>query len=117
MAGKVTLDGTPLAAGMIQFMSAPGAKHSLVSGTSIKDGSYKLPPSGGLPPGSYSVTISSSPPPPPPPSDPNEAMKAAAEMKPAKELIPEKYNLKTELTVEVKKSGETEANFELKSGS
>jgi hypothetical protein len=43
-------------------------------------------------------------------------MKAAEQAPPAKEQIPEKYNLHTELSVIVKDTGETTADFELKSG-
>jgi hypothetical protein len=115
VSGTVTFDGAPLATGTIQFASLPGAKITAISGSTISNGTYQLPANGALPPGIYAVTISSVPPPPETPDiDP---MQAAAQEKPEKDTIPERYNLKSELKFEVKESGPQQANFELKSDS
>jgi hypothetical protein len=118
VSGMVTLDGKPLEGGTIQFSPGPDVQPAIFSGTSIENGTYRLPSKGGLPPGTYQVSISSAPPPAATsPSDPEEAMKAAENAKPVVERIPPQYNLRTELTITVKDAGETTANFELKSGS
>jgi hypothetical protein len=115
VSGKVTLDGTPVENGTIQFTPAEKLDREIVSGTSIKNGAYALPAEGGLPAGTYRVAISASTPLPPTPTDPDAAMKAAENPVVAKELIPAKYNTKSELTVEVASKGSTVKDFELTS--
>jgi len=115
ISGKVSLDGKPVVTGSIQFSSLPGASQEIFSGCLIKDGSYSLPEMGGLPPGEYRVSISSAAPSAPVSSDPEEAMKAAENPATTPELIPEKYNSKSELTIEVEKSGKSVFDFDLKS--
>ena len=115
VSGKVILDGKPVVQGTIQFTSLSGPAESIFSGGLIKDGAYHLPESGGLPPGQYQVSISSSPPASPTPTDPVEAMKAAEKPIVINELIPAKYNLKSELKIEIKEERSSVVDFDLKS--
>jgi hypothetical protein len=105
--GKVSFDGKPLATGAIQFLpdSGPGETQA---GAMIRSGSYDIPRQEGPVPGTYRVVITS-------------AVGAAAlaglpgrELPPPKELIPAKYNTKSDLTAEVKKGGESHFDFDLK---
>jgi len=114
VSGKVLFDGKPVVLGTIQFSSISGPSEQIFSGGLIKEGTYQLPRAGGLPPGEYRVSISSSPPPTPTPTDPAEAMKAAEKPVTYKELIPEKYNLKSELKIEIKKETASVVDFDLK---
>jgi hypothetical protein len=106
VSGTVTLDGQPLANGTITF-SPTGASHDGEGmgggGDTIKNGKFSLGRDVGLLPGTYNVAIYAS-------DKPSERTKPAqaAGGKPAelaKELIPEKYNSKSELKAEIKKGG------------
>jgi hypothetical protein len=109
VAGTVTLDGQPLPAGTISFAPMAGssdAEGTTGGGDTIKNGKFAIARDVGLLPGNYNVAIFA-------------AEKDAAATKPAqvgagrksglaKELIPAKYNSKTELKAEVKKGGGNE---------
>ncbi len=117
ISGTVTLDGAPLKNGTIRFEPFGTQKLSTATGAIITGGSYSIQQSAGLPPGKYAVSISShgddaanSL-----PADPQEAMNAAAQAKPAEELIPAKYNTQTEQVVEVTKGGDNKFIFEITS--
>lgn len=107
VSGKVTLDSRPLDNGTIQF--SPTDKQGLLSGSAIAAGEYRIPKEKGLPPGKYTVQISSGlhgsavaptgPPGSPPP--------------PLKERIPEKYNSMSQLSIEVKSGGGNTFDFDL----
>lgn len=120
ISGKVTLDGTPLANGAIRFEPFGVQKQTTATGTAIKDGQYSIKQSEGLPPGKYTVSITSHGADSSAafPTDPAAAMDAAAEAAkapPPKELIPSQYNTQTELVIEVQKGAVKEENFDLKS--
>jgi len=56
--GTVTLDGQPLAEGIISFRPAPGTSGNTAGGA-IRQGRFELPAERGLPPGEYVVQIQS----------------------------------------------------------
>ncbi len=115
VAGTVTLDGQPLANGVIQFNPAgkdAAGSAAVSAGGQIAGGKFSIPREGGPVPGKYSVAIYS--------AARGERTKPAqvgggkpAEL--AKELIPAKYNTATELTAEVKKGGGNDFTFALQS--
>jgi hypothetical protein len=107
--GAVKYQGKPVDYGMIQF-SPEDALHGVSSGAMIDGGRYQIKLSQGLPPGEYTVMISS----------PDRGKQEKVEGPPgderslAVERIPKKYNLQTTLKMEVKKgTGSHEANFDL----
>jgi hypothetical protein len=113
ISGTITLDGTPLATGTIRFDPASAESGTQVAG-SIQSGKYSIPRSEGPVPGSYKVQITSVEAPkgfePPAGKMPGEVI-----MPKAKELVPDKYNIKSDLTATIK-SGQSEAiNFTLTS--
>ena len=116
VSGTVNLDGAPLNQGLIQFEPQQGAGKLVNASTAINNGTYALPVAGGLTPGSYKVSISSHPPPAPLSSDPVKAMEEASKPPPA-ERLSAKYNVNTELQVEVKQEGPNKFDFDLKSAS
>jgi hypothetical protein len=103
--GVVTMDGAPLDGAKIIFepqQSADKARRRASSATTESDGSYTLQynsDASGATPGSHKVLISKMP------DDPEQA---------GEQLIPAKYNNKTELTAEVKE-GDNSFDFDLKS--
>jgi hypothetical protein len=106
--GKVTFDGRPLEAGMILFLPTAAEGKTQASGL-IRDGKYDIPRREGPVPGTYRVVITA--------SAGNAAPPAGApgkELPMPKELIPARYNTKSDLKVEVKKGGENQFNFDLK---
>lgn len=109
--GKVTLDGTPLAKGVISFDPAEGSPGTIPVGGVVTDGSYSMDSSSGPTPGKYKVSIRS-------------AASAALDdsngpgpspKKVAADPIPKKYNTNSTLTAEVQASGSTTADFALTS--
>lgn len=112
MSGKVTLDGAPLAKGVISFDPADGSPGAVPAGGVIADGSYSIDAASGPTPGKYKVSIrtgvASSP------LAENAAPGAPPRPKKGEaEPIPKKYNSASELSAEVAASGSTSANFEL----
>ncbi|NLX99475.1 MAG: hypothetical protein GXY83_25345 [Rhodopirellula sp.] len=103
--GAVTYQGEPVKDGSIMFVpQAEGA----TAGTNITDGKYAAEGDGGVPPGKYFVKISSTV------EDKENWVEDAMPIPPSKELLPEKYNATTELTLEVPSgAGELEQNYDL----
>jgi len=108
--GVVTFQGQPVEYGGIQFMP-DDLQRGVSSGAMIEGGKYQIKTSQGLPPGSYKVMITA----------PDQKQKEIVDGPPgeersvARERIPKKYNLQTELKLEVPKArGSQEANFNLK---
>jgi hypothetical protein len=93
VSGKISLDGTLLPQGTIEF-SPKG--EGVASGASIKDGKFEIPADKGLPAGDYLVRLSASDATAELVEMPGESNKIAAE------LIPEKYNSKSSETFTVK---------------
>jgi hypothetical protein len=107
--GTVTFQGQPVDYGGIQFMPED-LQHGVSSGAMIEGGKYHIKTSLGLPPGSYKVMITA----------PDQKQKETVEGPPgeertvARDRIPKKYNLQTELKLDVPKArGSQEANFHL----
>lgn len=107
--GTILLDGSPLPEGRISLR--PLAKGP-TSGGRIVDGKFQIERGKGPLPGSYSVSIQSysetgrmiSP-------ESNPGMKVPE----IKQTLPEQYNTKTELRMEVSGTGENEFDFQLES--
>jgi hypothetical protein len=107
--GDVSYQGKPVDYGSIQFIPVD-PQRGVSSGAMIEAGKYQIQESLGLPPGNYSVMVSS----------PDQSQQTKIEEVPgdartlAAERIPAKYNLQTTLKVEVPKArGRYEANFDL----
>lgn len=113
VSGQVTLDGKPLARGMISFVPAGDGGAGPVSvGAVISEGSYAIARAEGPVPGSYRVSILSE-------GGAREVAGAApgpGELKSArKEPIPARYNAATTLKADVAVGGPNTFNFELTS--
>ncbi len=107
IAGTVTLDGTPLPAGKIQFNPAEPAPNLVAVVGEIKDGKFAIPRAQGAVPGKYKVVISGIPTAQiAPDAEPGEAPKKQADP------VPARYNTKTELTKQVA-DGENSFEFAL----
>ncbi|HVX59839.1 MAG TPA: hypothetical protein VHC19_04530 [Pirellulales bacterium] len=108
VSGKVTLQGAPLDSGSIQFMPPdPGGQFG--GGAVITNGEYKISAQQGLPVGKYKVVISA--------GDASQPV-AEGEMPgeagpPAKERIPEEYNVKSDKVVEVAADKENVFDFDI----
>lgn len=105
VSGTVKYKGEPIKSGSIQFRSDKGD----VGGAQITDGKYDIPAEGGLVPGNYKVAVNYPDPKVPAPK-PGEPPGVAVY---AKEMLPEKYNEKSELTAEIKPQN-NEVNYDLK---
>ena len=105
VSGTVTFDGKPLASGAIQFIPDDLSK-GRSEGAVIKDGSYKIPADHGLEPGSYSVSITSSKP-------AAQAVDMPGKPQFDEELIPLRYNQKSELKRTVEKGKAQKFDFNL----
>jgi len=111
VSGTVTLKGTPVEVGMIDFIPAAGTSGGgtyTKSGAVIADGKYEIPKEKGLVPGKYKVSISA----------PDKHHKLGGDELPgptssrtSKNLIPPEYNLRTKLEVDVKKEGPNTIDF------
>jgi hypothetical protein len=122
ISGMVTLDGQPVAEGVIQFLPN-GPMTGTQVGAMIRGGSYSIRRDEGPVPGTYRVTINA-----PtrvgkaddgPPSDapPDSIALPRAKKAPAvqvKDMIPKQYNVQSTLTAEVKAEGPNTFNFDLK---
>lgn len=103
--GTVTYQGEPVEEGTISF--EPKDKGPLVA-TNITEGEYQLKGDRGVPPGSYHVKISSTV------EDTEAFEEGMGPEPPRKEVLPEKYNIATELTLDVPSGeGSLEKNFDL----
>jgi hypothetical protein len=105
ISGRVTFEGQPLKSGQIEFR--PSGNEPYQAGAVIKKGTYKIAAAQGLSPGTYRVFISHmtgglTP----------EEREAGKKPKRAVEVLPAKYNAKSQLTVEVK-PGTNKFDFDL----
>ncbi len=109
--GTVTLDGQPLAEGLIQFAPADPVSGAVGGGSTIKSGRFTISRDYGLIPGRYNVSISA------PdrgggkgkPQSPGGGGRSAL----AKELIPAKYNAQSDLKAEIKQGVSNDLTFTL----
>jgi hypothetical protein len=111
--GKVTLNGAPLAKGVIAFDPAPGGGATVTTGGVIIDGAYSISGSDGPTAGKYRVSIRSG-------GEEATVAKSAPGRPPSPKTakgdpIPKKYNAESTLTADIGASGSTEANYELTS--
>jgi hypothetical protein len=110
VSGSVTLDGKPLEQGSIQFVPQDNAA-GLLSGALITAGTYSIPQDKGLPPGKYTVRISSAA------ADRSSSASSgppgAESRVPAKERIPARYNSQSQLAAEVTAEGDNTFDFPL----
>jgi hypothetical protein len=106
--GTVTYKGQPLAAGTITFTpKADGPLERTMEGALITDGKYAIPADKGLFPGSYHVSISAVEPSGKPPGG------APGGPRRSKELLPERYNTQSTLSIDVDAKGKREFDFPL----
>jgi hypothetical protein len=112
VAGKVTLDGAPLRLGLISFTPA-GQPEPVASGV-IQDGSYVLDRSAGPVAGPHRVSIwaRETRPTGRKVRDPDSPRQTVAETRNA---VPERYNLTSQLTAQVKAEGTNSFDFGLSS--
>lgn len=108
IAGTVKYKGQPVATGTITFAPRDNTKGT-IEGAPIAEGKYAFPSGKGLLPGAYSVAISASDAPAAEPA-PDTAPGAPRRFK---EIIPERYNKKSKLSIEVSSTGKREFNFDL----
>ncbi|WP_439623956.1 hypothetical protein [Gemmata sp.] len=95
VSGQVTLKGVPVDRGSIEFDAADGALPTR-AGAVVLDGRYQVAREQGLVPGAYRVRISA------PDVGPAAGAPADPTNRPVpRERIPERYNRKSEVTVEV----------------
>ncbi len=111
VSGQVKLDGKPLPSGSIQFLPGEAGGASVTGGTVIENGAYAIDGEMGLTPGKYKVSISSAQAGGAGPS--SEAPGPATA--PAKELVPAKYNVQSDLTADVKSGAANTFDFDLTS--
>jgi hypothetical protein len=106
--GTVTYQGKPLAHGTISFVPKDAGTGTL-EGALVTDGKYAFAPKTGLFPGAYHVSVSA-----PDFTGPAPAPGAApGRPRRARELLPERYNKKSTLTIEVSPTGKREFDFTL----
>jgi hypothetical protein len=102
--GRVTYKGQPVAKGQIRFLIA-GQPTAMGQ---IENGAYRIDHLGGVPVGSGKVEIEGF-------EDTGRVVftgPTGQKVFEAKQILPDKYNTKTELTVEIKQ-GTNEKNFDL----
>ena len=107
LSGKVTLKGQPLANGTIEFTAPDNSK---MSGGVISQGAYNIPAIQGLPPGEYKVRIHAASETAAPKT---EAPGTDSLQPPAKELIPEEFNVKSGLIAKVIAGQKNVFNFDI----
>lgn len=115
ISGAVTVDGQPLKGGYLVF--EPQGAQTTQSGGMIVEGKFDVPEQHGPEPGTYSVAIFAEGAPPTTttaqPGTP-EYEAAMAKAKSSQIVIPDKYNVKTELTAEVTPGAANVFTFDLK---
>jgi hypothetical protein len=101
ISGTVTVDGDPLKGGYLVF--EPLAGQATQSGGMIADGQFNVPEKHGAVPGAYSVAIFAEGVAPSTAAEPGtpEYERAIAASKTKQIVIPERYNVKTQLTADV----------------
>jgi hypothetical protein len=113
ISGTVSLDGQPLATGVITF--TPAADQATQSGGIITGGTFAVPRAQGPVPGKYAVSISSaSAQASVPPDEAKTGMPGHVAPSRGRDPIPDKYNARTTLTADVKEGGGNQFQFDLK---
>jgi hypothetical protein len=112
VSGKVTFDGEPVKTGQISFEPQGQGRIGIAQ---IVDGAYQMPPQQGPTPGKYTVRITADRP-------TGKQVQSASDTsgRPAGEsyeqYIPEKYNQRSELTVEIGAEPDAVHDFALTGG-
>lgn len=108
ISGTVNFEGTPIRYGVIQFV--PDAGQNLpASSLEIREGAYQSDAGKGLPAGTYRVEITGW-------SQPREEISAvdqATGSEASRQIIPEKYNTRSELKLAVETTKSIQKNFVL----
>ena len=109
VSGEVTLNGKPIADGLIQFSPLDGQPTG--DGAQIVMGKYQIPKGKGLSPGKYKVAIYAG-------NGQSGAGNASpdsptAGQRPGRELVPPEFNERTTLVREVKAGRPNNFNFDL----
>jgi hypothetical protein len=107
--GSVTLDGKPLPSGTISFATADGKS---LGTAEVSDGRYEIPAAAGLQPGTYQVEILSVVPTGKTVKNPDFPGETIEEVR---NVIPPRYNVKSELKAELKPEGDRQFSFSLSS--
>jgi hypothetical protein len=107
LSGTVTLDGTPLPEGAIQFNPATGTEGPPAAGE-IRDGKFSIEKPQGPVAGKYKVSITSRP---PARISENEAPGGSPRLKP--ETVPARYNTESTLESDVPAGGSSTLEFAL----
>ncbi|MFG0262599.1 MAG: hypothetical protein ACF788_09440, partial [Novipirellula sp. JB048] len=110
LGGTVTLDGTMLDQGTIEFH--PIAQGS-VTGGKIVEGRFDIPAAQGAVPGQYEVRIFSTATDADAGAEPLGPPGPESEVAPAPERIAPRYNVESELTVDVPEGGVSDLSFAL----
>lgn len=107
ISGNVTLNGSPVNNGSIEF--EPLQEGGVSSGGVITGGGYSIPAEQGLPIGKYRVVIFATPeaPPLPPGHMPGDDLPVA------KQLIPLDWNKNSKKSIDVTKEGPHEYSFDI----
>jgi hypothetical protein len=100
VSGTVTVQSQPLKIGRIQFFN----DHGPAGGALIRDGAFHLAGDQGLEPGHYRVWISVTKPVP-------ELQKPGESSPPTRELIPEEFNARSTVTIDVTDRGPNHFTF------
>jgi len=108
VSGTVTLDAKPLDNGTIQFVPAE-TTNGLLSGALIVHGAFYIPSEKGIPPGKYTVRITSVA----PSANVSSGPPGSESTKPAQERIPPKYNAQSQLTATVTAGSANTFSFDL----
>jgi hypothetical protein len=107
LSGTVTLDGSPLEKGTIEFQPLDGG---VQSGDLISEGKYSIPAHQGATPGKYRVVIIDTYDTPPM----KEGQMPGDDLPPPpKGKIPPSWNSKSQQTIEVKKEGPFKFDFDV----
>jgi len=108
LSGNVTLDGSPLDKGTIQFTTLGEGKLQS-TGSAIQDGAYHIPAEKGLLPGTYRVELSS------PDGNAPPVRVAAYPGGPTIPVVPDRipaeYNIDSSKSVEVTQDGDNQFDF------
>lgn len=111
ISGTVTLDGTPVEQGTINF-EPQGGGATTSSGANISDGKFAIKKEFGLPPGSYVVRVSV---PKPGTGGTFDENSLPGEMlPPPEEMAPSEWNENSKQMIEVKPDGPFEFPFDIR---
>ncbi|MDG3002533.1 hypothetical protein [Paludisphaera mucosa] len=109
VSGKVSLDGKPLTTGKVTFVPLDGTTASVAE---IRDGAFQADRSAGPSPGRYQVEIIAVEPTGKKVPNPDVPGSTIDE---ERDLVPARYNVKSELTAEVKPDADNAYEFALSS--